>query len=101
MHISNAGSDYITEKQKSKKARSEKSVSELETAYIEKLQHYVQNVDKWLERVAKAASSKNSVTYNLGEERKEQIITHLSKKLSTSVEVMRGKKVVGEKFKLN
>ena len=87
----------MADKEKTKKPRTTKTPKELEAAHIEKVQKCVQNVDKWMNKLAKVVSSRK---YDIGTDKKEFIVQHLNKKNLSTVEIVRGKKLEVEQFKL-
>jgi len=86
----------MTDKKAEKKTE-KKSPKELEQVYYTRVERYVQNVDKWLEKLAKTSSSRK---YNLGDDRKTFIMTHLDQKVDEAMQVIKGVKLSETKFKL-
>ncbi len=70
----------------------------MENAYLAKIEHAVQAVDKWLEKIGKLANSRK---YDLGADRKNFILSHLGEKFDATAEAVRGKTAEVEKFKLS
>lgn len=78
--------------------KSEKSPQELEKAYHAKVEHAVQSVDKWLDKLAKLGTSRK---YDLGDARKDAILEHIADKFQTTSDKMKGQIEEVEAFKLD
>ena len=71
-----------------KSEKSEKrSDIELEDAYYARVEHCVQQVDKWLGKLAKVSHSKK---YELGDGKREFIVEHLNSESAETIEKIRG-----------